>query len=319
MDAKPVDTDDGIVYISQTQLIALQKDARLLKQKAGTIHSRMSGDYVASFKGRGMEFDESRPYQAGDDIRNMDWRVTARTNKPHSKVFREERERPVLLWVDFRYPMFFGTRNCFKSVLAAKAAALLSWSASQQGDRLGGLIFSEKDHFELRPGRGKSAALHMIKTLSDFSHYQAQGIPQSELKSHNARHALNRLVQVTRPGSLIYMISDFRNVSDQLEFVINRLSRNNELVLIHVSDPLENDLPPEGFYRVTDGNIESEINSSAKKVRKKFHNRFTLHQQNLKAMCTKNGVRYIPLLTTQSPLSGLRQIPGLLNNKISSS
>jgi uncharacterized protein (DUF58 family) len=307
MDVKPVDYDDGIIYISQSKLIALQRDAGLLKQKPGKIKSRLSGNYLSPFKGRGMEFDEARPYQPGDDIRNMDWRVTARTNKPHSKVFREERERPVLLWVDFRRSMFFGTRQCFKSVLAARVAALLAWEGCKGGDRLGGLLFSEQQHQELRPARGKTAALHLIRQLSEFSHLQTDSIDVRPDKMNDASHALKRLVHVERPGSLIYLVSDFRNMSSQLESTLNRLSRHNELVMIHLFDPLEAKLPSTGFYRVSDGVSEAEINAADNRGREKYQHRFEQHQNNLQMLCQRNKVRYLSLATEQPLLPGLRQ------------
>ena len=309
MNAAPLDKDDGIIHISQSRLIALQRDARLLRQQKPVIRSRMSGNYLSPFKGRGMEFDEARPYQPGDDIRNMDWRVTARTNKPHSKVFREERERPVLLWVDFRAPMFFGTQQCFKSVLAAKVAAILAWKGSQQGDRLGALLFSHYKHRELRPGRGKSAALHVIRHLSDFS-FVANDSDQPGATDQDISHALNRLAHVARPGSLIYMISDFRFPIAGLEFTLNRLSKHNEMMLVQVSDPLEQDLPPAGLYRVTDGNNESEINSADQKLRKGYHSRFDRHQHTLSELCKRSGARYLHLSTHQTVLQGLMQEVG---------
>lgn len=296
--------DDGVVSVSPALLIASQRDARLLKQKPGRVLSRLNGSYLSRFKGRGMEFDESRPYQPGDDIRNMDWRVTARTNKPHSKVFREERERPVLLWVDFRSSMFFGTRRCFKSVLAARASALLGWKANQQGDRLGALMFSEGQHLEHRPEAGKPATLHVIKQLSQFS---VQANKEAEPDHACAEHALKRLLQVTRPGSLVYLVSDFRFPTAPLEFTLNRLSRHNELVLVHVSDPLERDLPPPGVYRVTDGINESEINSADRTLWKGYHSRFDRHQQTLSELCKRSGARYLHLSTEQAVLEGLMQ------------
>jgi uncharacterized protein (DUF58 family) len=270
------DNNEGVIYIGQSSLIGLQSDAALLKSKPAQIRSGMNGQYLSRFKGRGMEFDESRPYQPGDDIRNMDWRVTARTSKAHSKVFREERERPVLLWVDFRASMFFATRVCFKSVLAAKLAALLAWKATQQGDRLGALLFNETRHLELRPGRGKKAVLRLIKHIADFTrkHSVAEGA-----SLQNERHALNRLAQVTRPGSLIYLISDFRNLPSQLESTLSRLALHNEVVLLHVHDPLENSLPSSGSYRVTDGEDEAVINASDDKVKQVYQRRFDAQQQ----------------------------------------
>lgn len=131
------DDGDGLVRISTQNLIALRRQAELVPLNAIKVMAPQSGAYLSPFKGRGMDFEESRIYQDGDDIRNMDWRVTARTGTAHTKVFREERERSVLMWVDYRRPMFFATQGAFKSVLAARAAALLSWSAIAHGDQIG--------------------------------------------------------------------------------------------------------------------------------------------------------------------------------------
>lgn len=298
-----MDNKEGVIYIGQSALIALQSEVAALKLRPTQIRSSMNGQYLSRFKGRGMEFDESRPYQPGDDIRNMDWRVTARTSKAHSKVFREERERPVLLWVDFRPSMFFATRVCFKSVLAAKLAALLAWKATQQGDRLGALLFSESRHLELRPGRGKTAVLRLIRRLSEFSH----GViaKDSEKKQHE-QHALNRLQQVTRPGSLIYLISDFRHMTEQLESTLSRLSAHNEVVLLHVHDPLETALPQAGYYRVTDGQIEAAINASDGQVKKVYQQRFEQQQQQLIMLCKKYRATYRLASTEHTPLEILR-------------
>ena len=162
-----VGTIDAIdpVRISLASMIGLRHAARSLPLKATKIRAQRSGGFLSPFKGRGMEFDEVRPYQPGDDIHSLDWKVTARTGKPHTKLFRDERERPILLWVDLRSPMFFATRGMYKAVAAARAAALLAWSAILQGDRLGALIFSEHKHVELRPQRGSAAALHFMKQL----------------------------------------------------------------------------------------------------------------------------------------------------------
>jgi len=142
---------EGITWISAQSLIKLRLQANQLPLDSGKIHAKQGGAYMSAFKGRGMEFDESRIYQAGDDIRNMDWRVTARTNTPHTKVFREERERPVLLWLDLSASMMFATRKKFKSVIACEIASLIAWSAAKNNDRIGGLIFSENEHVEMKP------------------------------------------------------------------------------------------------------------------------------------------------------------------------
>ncbi|NNF66553.1 MAG: DUF58 domain-containing protein, partial [Gammaproteobacteria bacterium] len=127
------------VNVSLRQLVALNRAASALTLSSKNVRAQIAGDYLSPFKGRGMEFDESRPYQPGDEARNLHWRVMARTGRPFTKLFREEREQPVLLWVDLRQRMQFATRGVYKSVQAARAATLIAWAASQRGDRVGGL------------------------------------------------------------------------------------------------------------------------------------------------------------------------------------
>jgi hypothetical protein len=148
------------VSVSQPGLIRLSGPARAIALNVLRVNSLQTGAYVSRFRGRGMEFDESRPYQPGDDPRSIDWRVTARSTTAYTKLFREERERPVLIAVDLRANMHFATQGCFKSVNASRAAALLSWAAHHRGDRLGGLIFGDTTHRELKPRLGRRARWH---------------------------------------------------------------------------------------------------------------------------------------------------------------
>ena len=146
------------IGVSLPELIALRLRAQRLARPAARVSGIHAATQASRFRGRGVDYAESRIYQPGDDIRQMDWRVTARTGKPHTKVFREERNRPVIVWLDLRRPMLFATRGAFKGVRAAEAAALVAWSAVANGDRLGGLVFSETEHHELRPALGSRAA-----------------------------------------------------------------------------------------------------------------------------------------------------------------
>jgi len=304
---------DGVVAVSQSHLIALRETPSRIALKPRLARANMSGQYLSAFKGRGMEYDESRPYEPGDDIRNMDWRVTARTGKPHSKLFREERERPVLLWSDFRRSLAFGTRNCLKSVRAAEAAALLAWQAVARGDRVGGLMFSDQRHLELRPGRGKHAALKLMKYLSEFSRQAWRQLQQpSSVQADNGdgEHALNRLAQVTRPGSLVYLVSDFRDLSAALESTLFRIRRHSEVLLLQIHDPLEAELPPAGVYRVTDGREETEVDSSLPEARRGYRRNFRQRMQRLEALATRTGCRLIRLSTADESVAGalLRQL-----------
>ncbi len=301
---EPLAADD-IVRVRLDTLIKLHHSASQLPLKSKRIHSRLSGNYISTFKGRGMEFDEARPYQLGDDIRSIDWRVTARTGITHTKLYREERERPVLLWVDLRPAMFFASQGMFKSVLAAKAAALLAWSSTRHSDRTGGLIFSEQQHLELRPQRGKAATLHFLKQLAGHTAWDKKQPVHN--KNQSANHALNRLRNVTRPGSLIFLISDFRDFDKKTESSLTQLSRNNDLVMLFISDPLEQHLPPAGYYKITDGEKELTINTYNKDLRSQYQQRFMQHQQHLKDLCNKLGIFYIQLSTDKPLLESLQR------------
>jgi len=298
---------DDIVRVKLESLIKLNQQANQLPLKSKRIHSQLSGNYTSTFKGRGMEFDEARPYQPGDDIRSIDWRVTARTDKTHTKLYREERERPVLIWLDLRKPMFFASQAMYKSVLAAKAAALLAWSSTQHSDRLGGLIFSEQQHTELRPQRGKSATLHFLKRIAEHSAWDTNNSTATVTNTQSADQALNRLRRVAKPGSLIFLISDFRNTSEQTESTLAQMSKHNDLVMIFVSDPLEQQLPPAGYYKLTDGEKDLTINTHNKNSRESYQQRFKEHQQYLINCCKKLGIFYINISTHKPLLESLQQ------------
>ncbi len=299
---------DDIARVRQSTLIGLNRDARQIPLNSVKIRAQYNGQYVSAFKGRGMEFDEARPYQPGDDIRAMDWRVTARTGKPHSKVFREERERPVLLWVDYRAPMFFGTQQHFKSVLAARVAALIAWSTAHRGDRLGGLIFSEDEHIELRPSRGKSASLHFIKQLANHSAWDR---PHSQDGEHSAAEALARLQRVSKPGSLVFLISDFRQMNELAWSRLSLLSRHCDVVFIDIHDPLEQQLPPAGIYKITNGQSELSLNTFNRRQTEAYQQRYRQQQEKLRASCRKLGIHYIDLSTVDNELARLQQGLGL--------
>ena len=293
------------VRITVPGLVRLNRAASGISLYAGRIQARQSGDYQSPFKGRGMEFDESRLYQPGDDIRNIDWRVTARTNKVHTKLFREERERPVFVWVDFRRPMFFATRGCFKAVLAAKIAGLLAWSANRHGDRIGGVIFSEATHHELKPQRGKTGVLKLINHL--VSHPAWQQYAEAAPDNRAGGRALARLRRVARPGSLIFLISDFRNLDEAALSQITTLAGSNEVVMIYVYDQLEKSLPEAGQYRVSDGDEELLVDTYNRERVAGYHHRFIGHLERLRQLSRKLRCRLLVGSTTDDPVITLQK------------
>ena len=299
---KPLVND--AVQITVPAIVSLNRYSALIPLSPGKILARQAGNYQSPFKGRGMEFDESRLYQPGDDIRNIDWRVTARTGKTHTKLFREERERPVFLWVDLRAPMFFATRGKFKSVMASHLAGLLAWSAVHHGDRLGGVIFSETISHELKPHRGKTGVLRFINKLVD--HPAWQDPYQAQADKGAIGRELIRLRRVTRPGSMIFLISDFRYLNDTDENQIIRLSKHNDVIMIFVRDPLEEALPRGGEYRLSDGRNELSIDTFDRSYTDRYRERFQRHNDRLQRLSRMSNIFLISCTTIDEPLQVLK-------------
>jgi len=288
----------ALVKVNLKTLVNLAPKAAFLNLHKTGIRSQQSGGYLSRMKGRGMEFDEVRLYQAGDDIRSIDWRVTARTGKTHTKVFQEERERPVFISVDNRKTMHFATRGVFKSVQAAKLAALIAWTAQRHGDRIGGQIFSDNSCRELKPQNGKHGVLRFFNSL--VNPVELQNTPMS------FEHVLARLNQHAKPGSLIYLISDFRGFNPQAEQLLLRLARHCSVVLVFVYDPLEKALPEQGRYRFANEKNEITIDASDKSRLFAYQKRFQLQVEYLLGVAKKNGLQLIQCDTSENPLECLR-------------
>lgn len=288
------------VRVSVSDLVGLNRPAASLQLGRGRILSRQSGDYQSPFRGRGMEFDESRLYQPGDDIRSIDWRVTARTGKTHTKLFREERERPVFVWIDLRRAMHFATRSKYKSVLAAELAALIAWSALYNGDRVGGVIFSEQEHHELKPQRGKTAVLRLINRIVNDTAWTHPA--RSANGRHSLEHALQRLRRVARPGSLIFLISDFRHLDGSAQVALTRLCQHNEVVMLFVYDKLEQTLPPPGRYKISDNNQEFLVDTSDNHLVRQYRRQFQARLDRLSQLSRSNRIILIPCKTDAEPI-----------------
>lgn len=283
--------------IELAELIRLKPAGESLKIGALRVRALDAGGHLSRLKGRGVEFDESRPYQPGDDLRTMDWKVTARTGKPHTKVFREERDRPVILWLDLRRPMLFATKGVFKAVRAAQTAALVAWSAVANGDRLGGLIFSDSEHVELRPRLGRRAALRMLRVISDTAFWD----PPSAVPAAQQPHTLERLTRVARPGSQIFLLSDFRSLDDSFERHLRQLARHSDVSLVHFFDPVERNLPPPGRYRVLAGSRSVAIDTGAAAERIAYRDRFLERRARLANLSRSPGVQLLECGTNMDP------------------
>ncbi len=309
MNAPSINSNER-VEITLKNLIDLAKSAALLNLRHVNIRAAQSGNYLSHLKGRGMAFDETRLYQPGDDVRRIDWRVTARTDKPHSKVFKEERERPLFISVDYRSTMTFATRGVFKSVQAARLAGLLAWAAFRRGDRIGGQIFNDSGCQELKPRTGKTALLQFFNALVN------------PLYSGNTANALDkileRLMHHAHPGSQVFILSDFRGLNAATENHLAKLGRHCDVVLVQISDPLENHLPAKGSYRFTDSKRDVLIDSGNKHLLLEYRQRFQTRQQYLQQLCRKFRLSWLPCTTTSQALDTLLSFHGKKNIKLNS-
>ena len=302
------------VIIEPGELFALQHQARAFSLSSGAMLARSGGGHTSRFRGRGMEYEESRLYQPGDDIRTIDWRVTARTGATHTKLFRDERERPVLIWLDYRSSMFFATAGSFKSVLAARSAALLAWIGQQNGDRVGGMIFNNHNHHEYRPRRGRQSLLAFLQAAADQQQWRSEVGAEADEESHTSSSttletALRRLLRLARPGSLLFLVSDFRGLtgqrSDPARQLLNRLADHSELFLHQIYDPLEEKLPERGRYPVTDGRRQFLLKPDAKTA---MHHRdaFLARQQALEALAGRAQVGLLAQTTSEDSVALLQ-------------
>lgn len=273
----------------------------------------ISGLHLSKMRGRGIDFEEFRPYQAGDDIRLIDWRVTARTNRPFTKVFREERERPVIIAVDQTHNMYFGSQVAFKSVLAAQAAAVFCWLAIDNGDRVGGLVFSDTDSSLVRPKRSRRSALHLLNQVFLYNQ-QLQHIKDPEIEQPIAAdfkpglaHALSQIRRITKPGSTLYVISDFTTLDAKALQYLNQLSRHNNVICCMVYDALEESLPVPGIYSITDGNRKGALNTHSNKARIRYREQFKQRIESLESELDKLRIRLIKMRTNQLVVEQIRQ------------
>lgn len=236
-----IEVDDLVRVRAQLSGLRLANSQRRASYRSGAREVRI--------RGRGMEYEESRAYVSGDDVRTMDWRVMARTGEAHTKVFAEEKERRFLIAVDLSASMFFGTRFSFKSWSAAQVAAHVGWLSSFAGDRIGGLIVSPGTHHEVRPGKTRSGLLSVFHCLA-----QASDIELPPDLSHNRFNFLLReLDRVVKPGSIIALISDFIGLDDGSAEILSTLVKHNDVNAYWIHDDTEINPWPEGHYQVLVG------------------------------------------------------------------
>lgn len=303
MDKQLSPYSDG-VNLCLDELLYFKQHAIHWLPPAKSLWSQVLGQHQSKQLGRGMDFAEVRQYQAGDDVRSIDWRVTARTGKPHTKLFTEEREKPIILYIDLSASMRFGSKLMFKSVLAAHMASLIAWLSVAQKDRVGAIIDTGNQLTELKPSSRNQGPLAMIQNLVKL--HQNILLDPADIRSNDMNegfHALNRLCP---KGSEVVIISDFLRFSEQNQLLISRLRSHNQVRLVQISDPLESGITDyRGVEQVSDKRSTMWVDFSSRKVRNQIAAAFESKQHQLKSLSHSHGLSFTCLSTQKSLLQQL--------------
>jgi len=275
----------------------LFKKVRKIEIKTrGLSNQIFSGQYHSVFKGRGMAFSEVREYQPGDDIRNIDWNVTARFNHPYIKVFDEERELTVMLLIDVSASNQFGTRKAFKQDILTEIAAVLAFSAIQNNDKVGVIFFSSKIEKFIPPKKGTSHILRIIRELIEFK-------PQDH--QTNLTEPLRYLTNAIKKRCTAFLLSDFLNRG--FEDAIKIANKKHDLIAVRVFDERETDLPDVGLIRARDAETGKLlwVDSSDRKVRRQYNNWYKAHHEYLADTFLRSGVDVARIATDEDYIKPL--------------
>lgn len=269
--------------------------------------NKLSGAFISPVRGRGMEFDSVRQYQNGDDIRSIDWRVTARLGKTHTKQFREEQERPVMLLIDQRQTMFFGSQVRLKSVQACNIAALLAWAALNRGDKIGALVAGNNQSYDIRPKKQHKTVLSLLQKTVECNH-SLKVQPTQNTKPLSV--LLSELKRLCKPGTDIYLISDFHDYNSACEQALQTLSQHNRLMALQVFDPLERQLPAKGRFNISDANQQVCINTHDKNFLQSYQQAASKQQAFLKNSLLSLKTPVIPMPCHSNAFEDLLQFLG---------
>lgn len=281
-------------YVTLDQLLALRHVPLTSMRRNVLAHSTRGGSRESRHRGRGVDFAEVRLYQPGDDVRSIDWRVTARRARPHTKVFREERERPALIIIDQSQSMFFGSVRRLKSVLAAEAGALLAWHALEIGERVGGIVIANRQEHVFKPRRSNRA---VVRLLGRVARCNAELDRNSNAEPGQLLAALRHATQVARRGYRLFLISDVAEFDEAHRRLLVKLARFNEFTLVLTIDPLERELPLANRYAITDGHERAVLFSGDQALRRRYRNRHDDRVEQIRGCARQAGFLLLTLET----------------------
>ncbi len=298
-------------YVELRDLVRLRYQAKGFSYlPVQPVNSVLSGRKRSRLRGRGLDFDELRHYRPGDDIRNMDWKVTRRTGSPFVRVYTEERDRPVWVVVDQRLSMFFGSRNQMKSVAAANVAALTAWRVIGVGDRIGAVLFNDHEHQTFRPSRSPNQIMGWFEQLVQMNRElvaDAKWQPDQDGLSR----ALSQLARRIGHDGLVIIVSDFEGWNDDCLQRIKDIRRNNDVIAVLVTDPLERDLDHAHKLVISDGQFQLEVNAENTTASERYRAGFSHRLTDLAATLKRHAIPLIPL-STETEIAGQvqRQLGG---------
>ena len=300
-------SDDPQVYTSLKALVKLRYGAHGFSYlPAQPIRSLLAGRKRSRLRGRGLDFDELRHYRPGDDIRTMDWRVTNRTGKPHVRVYTEERDRPVYIVVDQRLPMFFGSQDKMKSVIAAEVAALTAWRVLSVGDRVGCVMFNDSKQLEFRPSRGERKVMAWLGQLATLNQsLSVDGAAPSN--PEGLLDALQRLEGRIGHDYLVVIVSDFYGWNDKTLHALRRLREHNDIICSLIYDPLESNIADARQLVVSDGRYQLEIDPDKHGLGDRFAERFSGSLTKVRTDLKKYDIPVLPVQTVSDVTHQLRE------------
>ncbi|MCT8974297.1 DUF58 domain-containing protein [Microbaculum marinisediminis] len=306
----PSSAEDPRIHITLDHLRALEGRARRLtflpRQPARSI---LNGRHASRLRGRGLNFEELRDYLPGDDIRSIDWKVTARTGTPHVRVFTEERDRPTLIVVDQRMSMFFGSVLNMKSVTAAEAAALAAFRILDQDDRVGGIVFGDDRIAEIRPQRNRRALNCFLAALADANQLLRSDAPP--VQPISLTRVLRAVARIAPRNHLVIVLSDFDEIDEETFRLVSGLSRRNDLVLGLVTDPFAEDMPEGLKLVVSDGVLQAEIDTADRTRHRDLRDMARGRLAEILDWQRRLGIPVLPLSAAEETLPQMRRLMGL--------
>ena len=270
------------------------------------IHSLLTGRHASRLRGRGLNFEELRRYQPGDDVRTIDWKVTARTRTAHVRVYTEERDRPMLLLIDQRSHMFFGSCDRLKSVVAAELAALSAWRALDGGDRVGALVFGDEEMAEIRPRSGKHTVMQILQAVTKSNQALKAGTASAAAPAQlNA--VLEKAKRLALHDALVIIVSDFLGADDTTAKLTTELAAHNDILGVLVFDPLRSNPPTEGRGTATDGTMQVELDFGKRGFSAAVADDYRQEREEITTFLRKLSAPLIPISTASDPAAQIRE------------